>query len=113
HGRIDGYVELRDAVDRLGPRTRLSVADAGSGFASLRHVLALEPDFVKLDQTWIHDVHRDPARQALLAGLVYFASRTGCRLIAEGVETDDELATLRSLDVELGQGFLLGPPAPA
>ena len=112
HDPVEDYDALRQAVRRLGPRLQLSIDDAGSGFASLRHVLALDPAFVKLDQSWVHHVHADPARQALLAGLVYFASRTGCRLIAEGVETEADLATLQSLEVELGQGFLLGRPAP-
>ena len=89
---------------------KLSVDDAGSGFASLRHVLALEPNYIKLDRTWVKGVQSDRARQALLAGLHHFASETGCPLIAEGVETEAELETLRKLDVELGQGFYLGRP---
>lgn len=58
-------------------------------------------------------IHTDLARQALVAGLGHFARSTGCVLIAEGVETEPELAILRELAVDLGQGFLFGHPAPA
>jgi EAL domain-containing protein (putative c-di-GMP-specific phosphodiesterase class I) len=51
-------------------------------------------------------------RRALVSGLAYFASETGSRLIAEGIETQAELQVLRELGVKLGQGFLLGPPMP-
>jgi EAL domain-containing protein (putative c-di-GMP-specific phosphodiesterase class I)/DNA-binding NarL/FixJ family response regulator len=113
HEEVEDYDQLRKAVARLGPSFYLCVDDAGSGFASLRHVLSLSPSFVKLDRSWVHNIHDDPARQALVAGLAHFATQTGCRLIAEGIEEDQELAILRSLGIELGQGFLLGTPAPA
>lgn len=107
---VDDYVELERRVRRLGPSVRLSVDDAGSGFASLRHILLLEPDYVKLDRTWVHDVDADPARQALIAGLVHFATQTGSKLIAEGIETDAERQALEALGVDYGQGYLLGFP---
>lgn len=112
HERVDDYGELRNALDALGPDTRLSVDDAGSGFASLRHVLSLQPHFVKLDLSLVRDIHTDPARQALVAGIEYFATETQCRLIAEGIEQAAEMEVLQRLDVELGQGYLLGRPQP-
>lgn len=113
HERVEDYPALRRAVDRLGDHVRLSVDDTGAGYASLQHILALEPEFVKLDRSWIAGIDTDPARQALVAGLASFAARTGCRLVAEGIETRAELATVTDLAVELGQGYLLGRPAPA
>jgi EAL domain-containing protein (putative c-di-GMP-specific phosphodiesterase class I) len=68
---------------------------------------------VKLDIGLVHEIDRDDVRQALVAGIVYFAERTGCRLIAEGVETEGERARLQRLGVEFGQGYLLGRPAAA
>jgi predicted signal transduction protein with EAL and GGDEF domain len=53
------------------------------------------------------------ARQAVVAGFVHFAASAGCQVIAEGIETDAELAMVMSLGVTLGQGFLLARPAPA
>jgi EAL domain-containing protein (putative c-di-GMP-specific phosphodiesterase class I)/CheY-like chemotaxis protein len=113
HDPVDDYRALRAALDGLGSHLQLSVDDAGSGFASLRHVLVLRPAFMKLDQTWVTGVHDDPARQALIAGLVHFAESTGCQLIAEGIESAADLDTLSGLEVELGQGFYFGHPSPA
>jgi EAL domain-containing protein (putative c-di-GMP-specific phosphodiesterase class I) len=112
HERIDDYPAVRSALKRLGPNVTLAIDDAGSGFASLRHILALKPAYVKLDIEWVHGIARDPVRRALVSGLVYFASETGCELIAEGIETDEELAALRDLGIQLGQGFFLARPAP-
>ena len=112
HERIDDYGAVREAVERIRPAVHLSVDDAGAGFASLGHILALRPSFVKLDQSWLRTIEVDPARQALVAGLGHFAARTGCRLVAEGIETEEELAVVRELGVHLGQGYLLGRPAP-
>ena len=111
HDPVKDYAELSAALDQLRPAARLSVDDAGSGFASLRHVLTLEPDFVKLDQSWVSGIHSDPARQALVAGLGHFAVRTGSLLIAEGIETDPERGMLTELEVDLGQGYLFGRPS--
>ena len=112
HERIDDYDELRAALNRLGVDVLLSVDDAGSGFASLRHILLLRPAFMKLDRSWVHAIDQDRPRQALIAGLQSFAVDTDCRLIAEGVETEAERGTLLRLGVELGQGYLLGRPQP-
>lgn len=108
HDPVEDYGAIRAAVTSLGGSVRLSIDDAGSGFASLQHVLALEPDFVKLDKTWVIGINDDPTRQALIAGLSHFAAQTGCHLIAEGIETVLDLTALQSLDVELGQGYLFG-----
>jgi EAL domain-containing protein (putative c-di-GMP-specific phosphodiesterase class I)/CheY-like chemotaxis protein len=112
HDPIVDYPAVRKAVEVLGGDVRLSVDDAGSGYACLHHVLALEPDYVKLDRRWVHGIDQDPARQALVAGLAHFARQTGSTLIAEGIEEAAEIDALTALDVTLGQGFLLGRPAP-
>jgi EAL domain-containing protein (putative c-di-GMP-specific phosphodiesterase class I) len=95
----------------LGP-IEFAVDDAGTGFASLRHIVELRPAFVKLDRSLIAGLESDSARQAMIVGLGHFAHVTGCRLIVEGIETETELAVLRSLTIELGQGYLLGRPLP-
>jgi EAL domain-containing protein (putative c-di-GMP-specific phosphodiesterase class I)/DNA-binding NarL/FixJ family response regulator len=110
HERIDDYDAVRSALGRLGPNVKLAIDDAGSGFASLRHIFALQPAYVKLDIEWVRGIDRDPVRRALVSGLVYFASETGCELIAEGIETEEELTALRGLGIQLGQGYFLGRP---
>ena len=111
--QVADYTELKERVRSLGAHVHLSVDDAGSGFASLRHILLLQPEYVKLDRTWVTKVDTDPARQSLIAGLVHFSITTGCRLIAEGIETDAERQTLADLGVQYGQGYLLGFPQPS
>lgn len=113
HVAIQDYAALRDALHSLGENVRIAVDDAGAGFASFQHVLEIEPDFVKLDVKLVHGIATDPSRQALVVGMRYFAEQTGCALIAEGVETEDERRMLCSLGLRLGQGILFGRPQPA
>jgi EAL domain-containing protein (putative c-di-GMP-specific phosphodiesterase class I)/CheY-like chemotaxis protein len=113
HERIDDYGAIRAAFARFGPTVRLAVDDAGSGYASLKHILSLQPSYVKLDMEWVREIHRDPVRRSLVSGLAYFAEATDSELIAEGIESEDERVALMELGVKLGQGFLLGRPAPA
>ena len=110
HDVVDDYEALRASLTALGPQVQLSVDDAGAGFATLRHVVMLDPEYVKLDRSWVSEIQDDPTRQALVAGLSHFARTTGCELVAEGIESEPERATLEELDVSLGQGYLLGPP---
>jgi EAL domain-containing protein (putative c-di-GMP-specific phosphodiesterase class I) len=113
HSEIKDYARFRRVVQELGPAVRLAVDDAGSGFASLRHIIELRPAFVKLDREVIGGLDHDEARKAMVAGLAHFALGTGCWLIAEGVETEAELRALQALNVHYVQGYLLGRPLPA
>lgn len=111
HAPVDDYDAIRESVAAV-PDLGLAVDDAGAGFASLRHILELRPAWVKIDMGLVRDIHRDPARAAIVAGMVHFARLTGTRLVAEGVEVRAEADTLAGLGVELAQGFLFGRPAP-
>lgn len=114
HDPIADYAPVLSALSPLRARgLRLAVDDAGAGFASLRHVLQLVPDLVKLDLSLVRDVATDPARQALATALLGFAAKIGATVIAEGIEIQQELAMLRELGVALGQGFLISRPLPA
>ena len=68
---------------------------------------------MKLDRALIADIALDPARQALVAGLLHFSKALGTTLIAEGIETDAERLALEQLGVTGGQGYLFGRPAAA
>lgn len=113
HDRIEDYSAIRRAVDELGVEIRLSVDDVGEGWSCLRHILDLQPSFIKIDPSWVHGIEGDPTRQALVHGLSRFSKRNGCELIAEGIETEAQLEKLIELEVGLGQGFHLGRPARA
>lgn len=89
---------------------RVAVDDAGSGYAGLEHILQVAPDVLKLDRVLVQGIAADPARQAMCDAMVRFTARTGATLVAEGVETDADLETLRSLGVRYAQGYLLGRP---
>ena len=113
HAAVEDYVALRAAIDRLRPVVRIAVDDAGAGVANFSHIVELRPAFVKLDLQFVRGIEADRTRQALVLGLLHFASASASQTIAEGVETEEELATLRELGVPLAQGYLLGRPAPA
>jgi EAL domain-containing protein (putative c-di-GMP-specific phosphodiesterase class I) len=104
------YAALRGVLAEFGDHVRIAVDDAGAGFAGLQHILEIGPDLVKLDLALVRGVDADPARRALIGGMVAFARDTGATLLAEGVETPAEAATLRELGVSLGQGYLYGRP---
>jgi EAL domain-containing protein (putative c-di-GMP-specific phosphodiesterase class I) len=110
HVAVADYGRLRGALGELGVPFRIAVDDAGAGYASMMHVVELGLSLVKLDLSLVRGIDADPVRQALIAGMLYFAERTDCRLIAEGIETEAEFATLAALGVPLGQGFLIGRP---
>jgi EAL domain-containing protein (putative c-di-GMP-specific phosphodiesterase class I) len=113
HVAVGDYRLLSEKVGQLrGRGTRLAVDDTGAGISSLAHILALRPDFIKLDRSLVSGVDTDPARRALAVALAGFAAGIGSCVVAEGIETGGELATLRALGIVLGQGFYLGRPAP-
>lgn len=113
HARVADYTVLQQALRwfrRAGGR--LAVDDAGAGFASLRHILLLEPDFIKIDISLTRDIHKDPTRRALARALISFANDISATIVAEGIETDAEVGALHELGVRYGQGYHLGRPAP-
>ena len=112
HAPVQDYLGVGRALEPLRRHcARLAVYDAGAGFASLRHILRLSPDIIKLDIALTRDIDKDRARRALASGLIAFASEMGAAIVAEGVETEGEIETLRDLGVLFGQGFFLAEPA--
>jgi PAS domain S-box-containing protein len=112
HEIIDDYEALRAAIRALGHDVRIAVDDAGAGSANFSHIVELRPNLVKLDIGLVRDVNSDLARQAMVVGLRHFALEAGCRLLAEGIETEAEADTLLGLKADLGQGYLFGRPEP-
>lgn len=113
HRRVDDYPALLAARRELRVAgVPVAVDDAGAGYASLQHVLKLEPEVIKLDAALVTGVHRDPAKQALVAAMQAFARDVGATVVAEGVEVEEEHLALVERGVEQGQGWLFGRPAP-
>ncbi len=111
HAAVERYEEIASCLRPYRSRgLKIAVDDAGAGYASFRHILNLEPDRIKLDMSLTRDIDIDPARRALAAALIHFAADTGSTLVAEGVETAAEVATLIELGVAKAQGYFLGRP---
>jgi PAS domain S-box-containing protein len=113
HAAISDYAALLRAVEPLRQQgLRLAVDDAGAGYASLQHILRLEPDQIKIDASLTQNIDCDPRRRALASALITFSREIDSRIVAEGVETAEELHVLKDLGVEKAQGYFLGRPMP-
>lgn len=111
HSTVEDYGLLRHRVLALQKQgLRLAIDDAGAGFASLRHILNLTPDIIKLDISLTRGVDQDTRRQVLVSAILTFAQGTSTHVVVEGIETQGELAALQALGVESGQGYFLGRP---
>jgi EAL domain-containing protein (putative c-di-GMP-specific phosphodiesterase class I) len=85
---------------------RVAVDDMGAGYASLQSLANIEPDFLKFDTSLVRDIDKSSIKQSLLETLRQLADKIKARVIAEGIEREEELQTLKTLGIELGQGFL-------
>jgi EAL domain-containing protein (putative c-di-GMP-specific phosphodiesterase class I) len=111
---IADYDSLRGAMAEYRARgARFAIDDAGAGYASMRPVTELRPHFIKLDARLVTGLAGDDGRQALVRAMQSFAHDIGATLVAEGVETAEELALLARADRPiLVQGYAVARPAP-
>jgi EAL domain-containing protein (putative c-di-GMP-specific phosphodiesterase class I) len=111
HSVVDCYRPLLKELAPLRERgLRIAVDDAGAGYASLRHVLELRPDFIKIDRSLIHGIARDHAQQVAVAAFLSLAADLNAGVVAEGVERAEDLEVAIGLGVYAAQGYLLGKP---
>jgi EAL domain-containing protein (putative c-di-GMP-specific phosphodiesterase class I) len=111
HTIIDDYRQIAESLARLRRRgLRVAVDDAGAGFASLRHIVRLEPDLIKLHPSLTQDLRHDPVRRPLADALIQFADRIGSGIVVEGIETVADLTTWQQLGARAAQGNVLGRP---
>ncbi len=111
---IVDHATMRTLRDELNRRNiELAYDDFGAGRARLMELAEVPPDFLKLDMALVRDIDTSPNRQELVAALLGVMREVGVRVIAEGIETNEELRVCRELGCELGQGFLIRHPAPA
>ena len=102
---------IKEAIRVLKERAWVAVSSEGLGFAGLQALVDLGPDIVKIAPDFLAGVAADASRRALVKALVQFASDTGVTVIAQGVETREDLQALRELGVRFAQGDVLGRPA--
>lgn len=91
---------------------RVALDDVGSGYASLTAIVRMRPHMIKIDKEMVRDVHRDSIRANLVRALAEFGRRSNVLVVAEGIESEEELAVVVRAGVTLGQGYLLGRPSP-
>jgi len=107
------YAPLLEAAEYLRSLGfTIALDDLGEGFSSLRLWSELKPEFVKVDKHFVQGVGSDPVKLHFLRSIQELAHRTGARVVAEGIETDADLAVIQELGIDFGQGFLLGKPEP-
>lgn len=88
----------------------VAVDDAGSGYSSLQSITELQPEFIKLDISLIKNIQQSKVKRTVVETMLSLAYKLGAKIIAEGIETKDELETLLQLGVEIGQGYFLARP---
>lgn len=88
-----------------------AIDDFGAGYAGLNLLTELRPDLLKIDMALIRDIDQSATKRAIVGAVVTMARDLGIVLLAEGIETAAELATVRAFGIDLCQGYLLGRPA--
>ncbi len=108
---IKDYPKFRERLEAFRSRGyRFAVDDAGSGYAGLGSIANLEPDFIKLDISLINGIDTNFIKQDLVSSMVRFANDQGAKVIAEGVEREEEYTIVKQLGVHFVQGFFLHRP---
>ncbi|MEE2522050.1 EAL domain-containing protein [Pseudarthrobacter sp. J75] len=109
--RDDVYPDVVSALAPLRAQgLRIAVDDLNPDLGAMSRMVQLGPDFIKLGRNIISGIDSDVRQQQLAAGMVDFAARMGCSLVAEGVENSAELAALAACGITTGQGYFLGRP---
>jgi EAL domain-containing protein (putative c-di-GMP-specific phosphodiesterase class I) len=112
HAAVESYTAIRERLEPLRQRgLRLAIDDAGAGFASLRHIVELRPDIIKIDRSLVDGVVNDLARRSVVTNFVLLALDIGAVVVAEGVETQAELDAVSALGVDAVQGYLIARPS--
>ncbi|WP_159881573.1 bifunctional diguanylate cyclase/phosphodiesterase [Paenibacillus puerhi] len=109
---IEDFASAKRVLDHYRQQGyRIAIDDAGAGYSSLQAIAELGPDYIKADKSLIAGMHRSKSKEYILETLVTFADKLGIYLIAEGIESPDELMKLTRMGVHYGQGYLLGRPS--
>ncbi len=107
----EGYDKVMDAIGELrASGVRIALDDTGSGSVSFSNLFDIHADIIKIDIEVTRGIESDPMKEAMAVALKSLADRSGALSLAEGIETEEELALLRSLSVGAGQGYLFGHP---
>lgn len=105
---LDHLVDIISAYQNMGFHT--AIDDFGAGYSRYNIMIASPPDLLKLDMALVRNVHQEPNKQAVVAGIITMMSQLGGRIVAEGVETEDEYRWLYDRGINLFQGYLFAKP---
>jgi EAL domain-containing protein (putative c-di-GMP-specific phosphodiesterase class I) len=113
HLQVDDYEGFTAKLGRLREAGgEVAIDDFGAGYASLRHILKVRPEWIKLDISLTERINENQIAHALATSLVSFADEVGVNVVAEGIETEEELEALLEIGFRYGQGFYFGVPSP-
>ena len=98
-------------LKRLG--VHLAIDNFGTGYSSLSHLCELPVDELKIDRSFIGRLDRDTRDKHLVEAIIGMAQALGLTIVAEGLETDEQLHLLTRLECQLAQGYVFAPPQPA
>ncbi|WP_415902158.1 EAL domain-containing protein [Neptuniibacter sp. QD29_5] len=91
---------------------QVAVDDLGTGYSGLKLWSELKPEYVKIDRHFISDIDSDPVKREFVRSIYNISNTMGCKVIAEGIERQEEVKTIKELGINIGQGFYLGYPSP-
>ncbi|MGA2294805.1 MAG: EAL domain-containing protein [Acidimicrobiales bacterium] len=104
---IAGTLKVMEQLERLG--IGIALDDFGTGFSSLSYLVLLRPKVIKIDQTFIRPTHESAHNDTLLETIISLGKKLDMTVLAEGIETQGQLARLQGFECQLGQGFLFSP----
>ena len=102
------FRELMAALPSRGFRSAMD--DFGTGYSSLNMLKEIALDVLKLDKSMVSDVAHNPRTRAIVGSIAEICGKLGIRMVAEGIETEEQMAALNACGVRLAQGFLFGKP---
>lgn len=105
---IDGFIATIDHYKNQD--YKIAIDDAGAGYSGLNLISDINPNYIKLDMKLTRDIHTDSLKSALVRGMVEVSKISNISLIAEGIETEEEMETLIDLGVQFGQGYFIQYP---
>lgn len=109
---IDDFRTFRQALNHYRNQGfQIAVDDAGSGYSSAQAIFELAPDYIKIDRSLIQGIHNSDVKEKIVEAFISIAKKANSKVIAEGIETGDELAKILELGVDYGQGYFVGYPA--
>jgi EAL domain-containing protein (putative c-di-GMP-specific phosphodiesterase class I) len=109
---ISNFARFNDNLNKVKPLgVMIVIDDLGEGYSSLKAIAEFKPSYIKIDMGLVRNIHKDEVKQSICQVIVDLSAKIGSKVIAEGVETEEEYKALQSLKVEFGQGFLFGKPA--